>query len=161
MRDLARAPHALTQRNDLPDRWLSTTVRSDSREMKIDDGTGTMNDDQRYAAAWRSLRTRRWTLGLLVVACLPVVVGALRLFPEGPIQASIAGAWMASFAVSMIWLAAFRCPRCGRFFWWTWTRRNPFAQRCLHCGTASGSAPSDAPVQPATPAPPKTLASRL
>lgn len=103
-----------------------------------------MHDEQRYAEAWRSLRTRRWVLGLLVIACLPVVVGAVRLLPEGPMQASVASAWMALFASSAIWLASFRCPKCGRFFWWTWTRRNPFAMKCLHCGTPVGSTPSDA-----------------
>jgi hypothetical protein len=98
---------------------------------------------ERYAAAWRSLRTRRWTLGMLVLACLPVV-GAVRLFPEGPIQVSVAGTWMALLAWSMLWMAAFRCPRCGRFFWWTWTRRNPFTPKCLHCGTPVGAGPSQA-----------------
>jgi len=69
----------------------------------------------------------------------------LRLLPEGPIQGAVAVTCMAPLAASMIWLAAFRCPRCGRFFWWTWTRRNPFTHKCLHCGTPVGSAPSDAP----------------
>ena len=80
---------------------------------------------------------------MLVLACLPVV-GAVRLFPEGPIQFSIAGTWMALLASSMLWMAAFRCPRCGRFFWWTWTRRNPFTPKCLHCGTPAGAGPSQA-----------------
>lgn len=109
--------------------------------MKAHDGECPLNDDQRYATAWRSLRTRRWVLGILVLAGLPVVMVSLRLLPEGPGQVAIAGSWMALFTASMIWMAAFRCPRCGRFFWWTWTRRNPFAQKCLHCGTPTGSGP--------------------
>lgn len=100
-----------------------------------------MTEDQRYAAAWQSLRARRWTLGILILACLPVVLGA-RILPEGPVQVSVAGIWMALFAASIVWMAAFRCPRCGRFFWWTWTRRNPFAMKCLHCGTPVGSPPA-------------------
>lgn len=118
--------------------------RADSRVPKADDGASALNDDQRYAVAWRSLSTRRWFLGILVLAGLPVVIGALRLLPEGPGQAAVAGGWMALFAASMIWMAAFRCPRCRRFFWWTWTRRNPFAHKCLHCTTAVGATPSDA-----------------
>ncbi len=109
--------------------------------MKSDDRASTLDDDHRYAAAWRSLRTRRWVLGVLVLGCLPVVIGAIRLSPEGPIQMYVASAWMAAFVASMIWMAGFRCPSCGRFFWWTWTRRNPFAQRCLHCKTPIGSGP--------------------
>lgn len=110
--------------------------------MDADDGASALTDDQRYAAAWRSLRTRRWVLGILVVAGLPVVMTSLRLLPEGPGQSAVAGGWMALFVASMIWMAAFRCPRCGSFFWWTWTRRNPFAQKCLHCGTSVGTMPS-------------------
>lgn len=118
--------------------------RADSRAMKADDGARALNDDQRYAVAWRSLRARRWAVGILVLAGLPVVIGALRLLPEGPGQVAVAGGWMALFVASMIWMAAFRCPCCARFFWWTWTRRNPFAQKCLHCGTPAGATPSDA-----------------
>lgn len=130
--------------------------------MKTDDIPSTSNDDQRYATAWRSLRTRRWVLGVLVLAGLPVVIGALRLLPEGPGQSAVAGGWMALFAASMIWMAAFRCPSCTRFFWWTWTRRNPFAQKCLHCGTPVGAGPSDASSRTAAPAtPPVRRAYRL
>ena len=118
--------------------------RADSLVPKADDGARTLDDDQRYATAWRSLSTRRWLVGLLVLIGLPVVIGAIRLLPEGPGQGAVASVWMALLAASMIWMAAFRCPRCARFFWWTWTRRNPFAQKCLHCGTPVGATSADA-----------------
>lgn len=111
--------------------------------MKAEGDESGTSDELRYAAAWRSLRTRRWTLGILALFCLPVVMGAVHLLPQGPLQASVAGMWMALFAASMIWMASFRCPKCGRFFWWTWTRRNPFTMKCLHCRTPVGSTPSD------------------
>lgn len=109
--------------------------------MTVDDSPRLPDDERRYAMAWRSLRTRRWVVGLLVLAGLPVVIVALRILPEGPGQGAVASGWMAAFAAATIWMAAFRCPGCRRFFWWTWTRRNPFAQKCLHCGTPAGSGP--------------------
>ena len=27
-----------------------------------------------------------------------------------------------------------KCPRCGKAYFWKWTGHNPFASKCVHCG---------------------------
>lgn len=43
-------------------------------------------------------------------------------------------AWFLLLATAWLRLLLWRCPRCGRAFFFAKGYRNPFARRCMHCG---------------------------
>jgi hypothetical protein len=60
---------------------------------------------------------------------------------EGYLLLPVAVFWMFGFVAASIHHNSFRCPRCHKPFFWTWWRRNPAAERCLHCGLPRGASP--------------------
>jgi hypothetical protein len=93
-----------------------------------------------YAAAWRDLRRRRWTmwgvyLGFFPGRWLVSAVDAKRLHDHAPEIFPIAGTvWMVAFLVSGFWADAWRCPRCHEIFTRATWYRNPWTRQCLGCG---------------------------
>lgn len=91
-----------------------------------------MNDSAQLISAWDDYSNRRrwffgvWLGGFLLLGLLMQLVGGA-VFP-------LAILWVLAFLVAAWRLSAFRCPRCGRFFFLTWLYGNLLAQRCLHCG---------------------------
>jgi hypothetical protein len=87
---------------------------------------------------WREYRKRRNLFLFAFLGFVPTVgaFGSLtRRMPHTEVLFAIfAFSWMAFFAVAIIRLNSWRCPRCGNWFAAKWWYRNPFTQRCLHCG---------------------------
>jgi ribosomal protein L37E len=70
-------------------------------------------------------------LGLPLV--LTVVQGVLGRPISNKEFAPIGLGWMVLFAGSQVWRVMWRCPRCGRQFFFSGLI-NVFARRCMHCG---------------------------
>ena len=98
-----------------------------------------MNNKGKYASAWDDYRKRRKRLYIFF---LPLCIAAVGLFAlglaVGPPLAN--GGKVLLFCALWLFLVAdcirtslFRCPRCNRFFYWSWYN-NSFARCCTHCG---------------------------
>ena len=55
-------------------------------------------------------------------------------------------AWVPLYAVAVMWLHGFPCPRCSRPFFRKRLNRNMFARHCLHCGLPKGSSVEAEPI---------------
>jgi hypothetical protein len=91
---------------------------------------------QSYAEQWQ--RYRYWVRMFwgLFLGWLPfgAVLGGVALLVQSdalvyPLLFAYAVAWVASGIVA----SNFRCPRCGKTFFWSLRYRNPFARQCVHC----------------------------
>lgn len=89
------------------------------------------------APAWLDYRNR---LAALVAAIVGLVLWAGGA--DAPLRAALgeaalnglAAAWITGSVAALGWLAAFRCPFCGKCFHWDLWIANPVARACLHCG---------------------------
>jgi hypothetical protein len=91
-----------------------------------------------YDESWREYRRRRNLLLFAFFGYMPIVglfaFLTVRVF-HTTTPAFVAGfTWMAFYAVSGLRFQAFKCPRCGKWFFAKWWYHNMFAQKCLHCG---------------------------
>ena len=95
-------------------------------------------EQQRYAAAWRSLRTRRLAVWGLLFACIAVgrISGWNKDLPRYALEITLA-----LTLAALLWSAAFRCPRCRKFFRWGSRKLNPLASKCVHCQLPVGAKP--------------------
>jgi hypothetical protein len=97
-----------------------------------------MPEQPDYSCQWSDYSRRRWWFfgawfgGLLI----SYVVGiSLTTVLRSELPFAIMGCgWMLSFIVTYFRLLYFKCPRCHEWFFRTFFWRNPFAQRCVHCG---------------------------
>jgi len=76
------------------------------------------------------------------LAFLPVMVLLQTAFPHPKFNPFFV--YVPFWLLAIIYLWLFRCPACNRLFMQTWRWGNPFARKCLHCGTRKGSAPDAA-----------------
>lgn len=96
-----------------------------------------MNPAPSYEEQWKDYRRRRrWFL----IAFLGYVPGGALigmtleyLFSSEHAGEVVAVAWMAAFGIAGHRMSAWRCPRCGETYFWTWWHHNAFAGHCLHC----------------------------
>jgi hypothetical protein len=109
-----------------------------------------------YYSGWRRLQQLRRPARRLVVGTIgaALLLSLFALFSVvfitlASILITLAGivfvlgmfAGMAAFIRSMMW----RCPRCGKRFYWSWmTAFRPWRDECAHCGL-----PEYAPCDPA------------
>jgi hypothetical protein len=94
--------------------------------------------DRDYTRGWKNYRRRRrWLCGVMVASFAILMISAA-LIHDKPVAEVVCGIfisiWFLASLVFLIWRGLFRCPRCGRYFYWTWLRHDSFAQRCIHCG---------------------------
>jgi predicted Zn-dependent protease len=100
--------------------------------------------EERYAAAWRDRRRR-----FLVVKAVQLSFFALlfalwvvtRRHPYVAPRPVLFGfaVWFISYMVAGVWLNRFRCPRCGKLYYWRWelkgyTERQKRWSDCHYCG---------------------------
>jgi hypothetical protein len=96
--------------------------------------------EMNYDENWRDLRSRIrlfWFVWLSGVPLIALVAAALdRILPKIANQTGVGLviAWMVAFVAAGIYRQAFKCPRCGKWYFWTGLYHNPFARKCLHCG---------------------------
>lgn len=104
-----------------------------------------------YARAWRDCRRRRFALQTVQLSCVPMLVLACYW---ASIHRQVAGAWLAAgwflaFFSAGVWLKRFRCPRCGKLFYWRLQFKG-YMQReskskwrcCRYCGLTQDQYPS-------------------
>jgi hypothetical protein len=94
-----------------------------------------------YLLAWASLRRRRVTMWIMLLAWLPL--GAVAMACLGYWGWFIVFPHFAAFWVSAVMMACFRCPHCGELFAkksvpWN-DPINAFVRRCVHCGICTGT----------------------
>jgi predicted Zn-dependent protease len=100
--------------------------------------------EERYAAAWRD-RKRRFFVFRVVQLSLFALVLALwvvtRKHPYVAPRPVLFGfaVWFISYMAAGVWLNRFRCPRCGKLYYWRWelkgyTERQKRSSDCRYCG---------------------------
>lgn len=117
-----------------------------------------MSSTQPYAEAWRDRRLRMAVFRVVEYSGLPIIPLSAYLsnMYRSAVPMLLVPAWYLGFIVAGVWLNRFRCPRCGKFYYWR-LERMPFAERlkvhaeqqkrwrdCRHCGLQQD-------VEPATP----------
>lgn len=110
--------------------------------------TATTEEKKRYLKAWAEHRKRqRWAFAfLLTFVPAMLLFGAIpqELGGSGAFGALTAMVWLPAILVSGLRLACWRCPRCGRFFHWSWLATSPLNSRCLHCGLVKNASADEA-----------------
>jgi hypothetical protein len=92
-----------------------------------------------YAEQWRDLHSRIRIFWFVVLGYAPgfgLIAFALHeMSPnlENRVLPWIAGAWMTAFLTAGVYRTAFRCPRCGGWYFGGFFT-NPYRQKCGHCG---------------------------
>ena len=84
-----------------------------------------------YAPQWRDYR-RRFITALLSWVVPPAIIHLTGI--GGWVQNAAITAWLLLFAVCMMWLFSFRCPRCHEWFFIELPSNHPMAKACVHCG---------------------------
>lgn len=105
-----------------------------------------MSEADRYLAAWRDYRYRLLRF-VLVLGLAPVAFGVLaslvrHLLPEraqflalDALVVLLIGAAVGSTFALRDW----PCPRCGKPYFGSFLRHNPFARKCQSCGLPLGA----------------------
>jgi phage FluMu protein Com len=84
-----------------------------------------------YDPQWKDYRKRfGFTLASWVLP--PTVIYLTGI--GGGVQVAAIAAWLLAFAVCMVWLFSFRCPRCREWFFIKIPSNHPFTKVCVHCG---------------------------
>ena len=85
-----------------------------------------MTDEFRYAAAWRDHSRRMAVFRTIQLLLFPMILGAAFISSKYPCayqismsQALVAmSTWFLAYMAAGIWLNRFRCPRCGKRYYW-------------------------------------------
>ena len=81
-----------------------------------------------------NLRRLRITMFLGMFLSLPVSYVAAKILPWKGIGIFIIAAYFWALCSIALFYHLSRCPRCHKFFTWTWFFGNSFTGRCVHCG---------------------------
>ena len=102
-----------------------------------------MTETARYEEAWRDRHRRMAAFKFMQYAGLPTILGAPFLHYLSPRHGLLAlPAWFVSYVVAGVWLNRFRCPRCGKLFYFRWELKMRKNWRdCRHCGLGEGAVP--------------------
>jgi hypothetical protein len=114
-------------------------------------GAREMAEEERYKAAWRDRRLRMIVFKSVQIGFFPLLVGMALFTPRSnsrDIIVFIVVGWFLAYIVAGIWLNRFRCPRCGKFYYWDLRWRTSIERRktgnwrpCHHCGLAQDAMP--------------------
>jgi len=100
-----------------------------------------IDEEAKYLEAWKRMRRRGW------IAITFAVPGALYtlLWLSGVItfdRHKLLQPYVLPMVIPILianWYFSTRCPRCGKSFFHTWRRTEPFARNCVHCGLRHGA----------------------
>jgi hypothetical protein len=95
------------------------------------------SDDPGYVGAWRRYRTWARIRLIAFLGGLPYGIAVTSVTKSLGIEHEVPTLilpWFILFGVGLIGAGLFECPRCKKFFFFTWFLSNPFVSRCLHCG---------------------------
>lgn len=107
-----------------------------------------MSEAASYADAWADRRRRMVTFRALQFLALPLIIGVAYFFQrEGRRGLLVVGLWLFAYFGAGVWLNRFRCPRCGKLYYWSLERKG-YAERqknwsaCRHCGLHQDEVPT-------------------
>jgi predicted RNA-binding Zn-ribbon protein involved in translation (DUF1610 family) len=99
-----------------------------------------------FHPSWASYKKRLAVAVALFLGYIPgvaaIAIPLQRITGSDVWVPAVASGWMVAWAVAVVRLNSFRCPRCGNVFHVRGLYGNPFARNCLHCGLAKWSDPS-------------------
>jgi hypothetical protein len=111
-------------------------------------------ENSRYAEAWRDRRRRMVLFKTIQFLFLPMILAAAVISSKLPgtyrksmPQAFIAlPIWFVAYVAAGVWLNRFRCPRCGKFYYWRleWkgsVERQKNWRNCHHCNLQQDARP--------------------
>jgi hypothetical protein len=114
-----------------------------------------ITEASRYSAAWRDRRRRMVVFRTVQFLLFPIVLGAEFLSSKNPCVGEDSMppvlfaflAWILGYVIAGIWLNRFRCPRCGKLYYWRleWKgalERQKNWRACHHCGLQQDALPS-------------------
>ena len=107
---------------------------------------------ERYAAAWRDRKRRFFvfkTVQLSMFALVFVLFLAAGNHPHvssGVVVLPVFGGWFITYMVAGVWLNRFRCPRCGKLYYWRWELKGSVERQkryrdCHYCGLKQDQMP--------------------
>jgi predicted RNA-binding Zn-ribbon protein involved in translation (DUF1610 family) len=111
---------------------------------------------ERYAAAWQDRRVRFFVFktvqfSLFGLMLIPFVVTRKNPYLSARMVLSIFAAWIIAYMAAGSWLNKFRCPRCGKLYYWRWelkgsTERQKRWRDCHYCGLHQDQMPQQVDV---------------
>lgn len=108
---------------------------------------------ERYAEAWQDRRRRMVIFKATQIAGIAVIIGAAYLASVHSRKLNLlhpllaVPAWFIAYFAAGVWLNRFRCPRCGKFYYWRleWEgsmERQKKWRDCRHCGLPQDATPA-------------------
>jgi len=108
-----------------------------------------MTDSPLYAIAWRDAARRMIAFRSVQLVFFPIILAFAFLATKSASAADSAAkfvipGWLALYGATGVWLNRFRCPRCGKLFYWRLERRGYLERAkkwrsCRHCGLEQGA----------------------
>ena len=109
-----------------------------------------VHTNEHYAEAWRDRRRRMVVFKTVQISFFPMILVLWYLFsihPEWRRLILTFPAWYITYMAAGVWLNRFRCPRCGKLYYWrTQFKGSMQRQRkwrdCRYCGLQQDQYPS-------------------
>jgi Cytochrome oxidase complex assembly protein 1 len=108
-----------------------------------------------YAAAWRDRRQRFFVLRLVQFSSCALILTGWAVSPKHPYVSGrvvllVFAAWLTAYIAAGVWLNRFRCPRCGKLYYWRLglkgsAERQKRWRDCHWCGLQQDQCPTDGP----------------
>jgi hypothetical protein len=131
---------------------------SSPRYEHVDESTSALSADTaaRYAAAWQDRRVRFLVFKGVQFSALGLMLILLVVTRKNPYLSSrtvfsVIAAWFIAYMAAGVWLNRFRCPRCGKLYYWRRelkgaTERQKRWRDCHYCGLHQDQIPQQTDV---------------
>ena len=98
--------------------------------------------EEYYATAWRDRRRRMAVFKTVQISFFPLVFVLWFLssiYPQWGKLIVLFPVWLVAYMIAGIWLNRFKCPRCGKLYYWRVQLKGSFERGmrwrdCHHCG---------------------------
>jgi hypothetical protein len=127
-------------------RWIGRFSGNDPRyEVVYQTGVST----EHYAEAWRDRRRRMVvfkTVQLSLLPMIPVLWYLSSMYPTRQLPILAFPAWFIAYMAAGLWLNRFRCPRCGKLYYWRAQLKGSVQRQtrwrdCRYCGLQQDQLP--------------------
>lgn len=103
-----------------------------------------------YAKAWRDRRRRMIVFKTVQISLFPMILVLWFLSSLHPNWGRVIlafPAWLVAYLAAGVWLNLFRCPRCGKLYYWRvhlkgYMQRQTRWRDCRYCGLQQDQCPS-------------------
>lgn len=104
-----------------------------------------------YAKAWRDRRRRMIVFKTAQISFFPLILVLWFVSSRHPDWGRVilaVPAWFVAYMAAGVWLNLFRCPRCGRLYYWRvqlkgYTQRQARSRDCHYCGLQQDQCPTE------------------